>query len=365
MPKKTIEIDSNVSHLSVLNEKGELDESLMPRLDGDTLVTLFRHMLATRRLDERMINLQRQGRVGTYGPSRGQEASQVGTAMTLRPDDWTAQAFREMGMTLARGWKMDRTLFFWGGYEEGNAVEEGHNDLPIAVPVASQTLHGVGIAWGMKIKKKDSVCMTYLGDGGTSEGDFHEAMNFAGVYNLPLVFIVQNNHFAISHPRRHQTKARTIAQKARAYGFEGMQVDGNDVLAVYSATKDAVDKARSGGGPTLIECITYRMSMHTTADDPTRYREDKEVKEWEKRDPLVRFEKFLRTKGVLDNKAIKGIETDVHDEIVAAIERYESYNGLDSMDSFKYILSELPDDLRAQQEEFAAALRSEGNYRES
>ncbi len=364
MPSKNIEIDSNITHLSVLNEKGEIDESLAPTLDGDTLVTMFRHMLATRRLDERMINLQRQGRVGTYGPSRGQEASQVGTAMALRPDDWTAQAFREMGMTLARGWKMDRTLFFWGGYEEGNAIEQGHNDLPISVPVASQTLHGVGIAWGMKIKKTDSVCITYLGDGGTSEGDFHEAMNFAGVYNLPLIFIVQNNHFAISHPRRHQTKSRTIAQKALAYGFEGLQVDGNDVLAVYSATKAAVDKARSGGGPTLIECITYRMCMHTTADDPTRYREDKEVKEWEKRDPLVRFEKHLRQKGVLDDKAIEGIETDIHDEIVAAIERYESYNGLDPMDSFKYILSELPEDLRAQEAEFAAALRAEGNYRE-
>ncbi|NOX59098.1 MAG: thiamine pyrophosphate-dependent dehydrogenase E1 component subunit alpha, partial [Planctomycetes bacterium] len=293
MPERQIDIEPNITQLSVLNEHAEIDEALAPKLNGDTLVKMFRHMLATRRLDERMINLQRQGRVGTYGPSRGQEATQVGTAMALRSDDWTAQAFREMGMTIARGWLMDLTMFFWGGYEEGNAIAPGHNDLPISVPVASQTLHGVGIAWAMKIKKTDSVCLTYLGDGGTSEGDFHEAMNFAGVFNLPVIFIVQNNHFAISHPRRKQTKSRTIAQKAIAYGFEGVQVDGNDVLAVYSATSKAVAKARAGGGPTLIECVTYRLSMHTTADDPTRYRDDKEVKEWEKRDPLIRFTKYL------------------------------------------------------------------------
>lgn len=360
MPKKTIDIEHDLTHLSILNEKGEADESLAPKLNGDTLVTMFRNMLATRRLDERMINMQRQGRIGTYGPSRGQEASQVGTAMALRPDDWTAQAFREMGMTLTRGWKMDLTLFFWGGYEEGNAVAKGHNDLPIAVPVASQTLHGVGIAWGMKIKKKESVCITYLGDGGTSEGDFHEAMNFAGVYDLPLISIVQNNQFAISHPRRKQTKSRTLAQKALAYGFEGVQVDGNDVLAVYSATCDAVAKARKGGGPTLIECVTYRLSMHTTADDPTRYREDKEVKEWEKRDPLIRFAKYLRNKGVLDDESIEGIENDVKDEIAAAVKRYEEYEGLDPLDSFKYILAELPPDIQAQQDEFVAALQNEG-----
>ena len=187
-----------------------------------------------------------------------------------------------------------------------------------------------------------------------------EAMNFAGVYDLPLIFIVQNNQFAISHPRRKQTKSRTLAQKALAYGFEGVQVDGNDVLAVYSATCDAVAKARKGGGPTLIECVTYRLSMHTTADDPTRYREDKEVKEWEKRDPLIRFAKYLRNKGVLDDESIEGIENDIKDEIASAVKRYEEYEGLDPLDSFKYILAELPPDIRAQQDEFVAALQNEG-----
>ena len=202
MPKTTIEIDTQIEHLSILNEHGEVDKALEPNIDSDVLLRMYRNMLATRRLDERLINMQRQGRIGTYGPSRGQEATQVATAMAIEPQDWTAQSFREMGMNLVRGWKMHMPMFFWGGFEEGNQVAAEINDLPIAVPVASQLLHGMGIAWAMKIKGHDKVCISYVGDGGTSEGDFHEAMNFAGVYMLPMVFIVQNNHFAISYPRR-------------------------------------------------------------------------------------------------------------------------------------------------------------------
>ena len=360
MPRRTLEIKPRVEYLSILNEHGEVDAALEPKLDGDTLVAIYRHMLATRRLDERMINLQRQGRIGTYGPCRGQEAAAVGTAMAIEQRDWTAQAFREGGMMIQRGWKMDMPMFFWGGYEEGNVIDENINDLPIAVPVASQTLHGVGIAWAMKIKKQDTVCITYLGDGGTSEGDFHEAMNFAGVYNLPVVFVIQNNQFAISYPRQKQTRSETLAQKAIAYGFDGIQLDGNDVLAVYAATKEAVDKARKGGGPTLIECVTYRLSVHTTADDPTKYRSADEVKEWEKRDPLIRFTRYLKEKSVLDDKAIEGIEEDIQTEIRAAVERYESYDGADPMDAFRYIFAELPPELVAQRDEFDAALRNEG-----
>jgi pyruvate dehydrogenase E1 component alpha subunit len=360
VPRKPIDIEPRIEYLSLLNERGEMDDALDPKLDGDTLVKMYRHMLATRRLDERMINLQRQGRIGTYGPSRGQEACQIGTAMALNPDDWTAQSFRELGMMLVRGWGMHMPMFFWGGFEEGNVVPEGVNDLPLCVPVASQLLHGVGLAWAMKIKKKNTLCLTYTGDGGTSEGDFHEAMNFAGVFNLPLVTIVQNNHFAISVPRCNQCRATTLAQKALAYGFDGIQVDGNDVLAVYVATRDAAAKARSGGGPTLIECVTYRLSVHTTADDPTKYRSEEEVKQWEKRDPLIRFEKYLKDRRVVDDKALAGIEEDIKDEIRSAVEKYEAYEGGDELDPFKYILSELPPELVAQKEEFAAQLKAEG-----
>jgi TPP-dependent pyruvate/acetoin dehydrogenase alpha subunit len=215
----------------------------------------------------------------------------------------------------------------------------------------------------MKIKKADTVCLTYLGDGGTSEGDFHEAMNFAGVYQLPLVFVVQNNQFAISHPRRMQTRSKTLAQKALAYGFGGIQVDGNDVLAVYVATREAVEKARGGGGPTLIECVTYRLSVHTTADDPTKYRSDEEVKLWEKRDPLIRFRKYLIDKSVLDDASIEGIEDDIRAQIKEAVERYESYEGADPRDPFRFCLAEPTAELEAQRAEFEDALRAEGLLR--
>lgn len=364
MPKTTIEIDTQIEHLSILDEHGVVDEALEPRIDDEVLLRMYRHMLATRRLDERLINMQRQGRIGTYGPSRGQEATQVATAMAIEPQDWTAQSFREMGMNLARGWKMHMPMFFWGGFEEGNQVAAEINDLPIAVPVASQLLHGVGIAWAMKIKGHDKVCISYVGDGGTSEGDFHEAMNFAGVYMLPMVFIVQNNHFAISYPRRKQTRSRTLAQKAIAYGFEGMQVDGNDPLAVYAATRQAVNKARSGGGPTLIECVTYRLSVHTTADDPTKYREEAEVKQWEGRDPLIRFTRYLKDKSILTDQHIEQIETDIQEEIKTAVERYEGYRA-DPTAPFDHIFAELPEELIAQREEYEQALEAEGVLRNS
>jgi pyruvate dehydrogenase E1 component alpha subunit len=265
-----------------------------------------------------------------------------------------------MGMSLVRGWGMHMPMFFWGGYEEGNVVPEGVNDLPICVPVASQLLHAVGVAWAMKIQKKNTVCLTYTGDGGTSEGDFHEAMNFAGVYNLPLVTVVQNNQFAISLPRRNQTRSRTLAQKAIAYGFNGIQVDGNDVLAVYVAAREAVARARAGEGPTLLECVTYRLSVHTTADDPTKYRSEEEVKEWEKRDPLIRFTKYLKDRGILNEAVIKGIEEDIREEIRAAVERYEKYDGSSLLDPFRHVMAELPPELVAQREEFAAQIRAEG-----
>ncbi len=360
MPRRLIDIEPKVEFLSILNEHAEVDQTLAPELDGDVLTRMFTWMLTTRRLDERLINMQRQGRIGTYGPTRGQEAVSVGSAFALRPDDWTAQAFRETGLMLARGWALETPMFFWGGFEEGNAVPDSVNDLPISVPVASQTLHGVGIAWAMKLKGKDTVCITYTGDGGTSEGDFHEAMNFAGVYQLPVIFMVQNNQFAISCPRSKQTRSATLAQKALAYGFDGIQVDGNDILAVYVATREAVDKARQGGGPTLIEAVTYRLSVHTTADDPTKYRSADEVKAWEKRDPLIRFRKYVKDRGVLDDQTIQGIEDDIQQKIKAAVERYESYNDADPLDCFRYIFAELPPELQQQKEEFAAAVKEEG-----
>lgn len=363
MPRKTLKIKEKVEYLSILDGKGNLDESLDPKLDADLAIAIYKHMLTARRLDERCINMQRQGRIGTYGPCRGQEAAHCAASIVMKPDDWIIHAFREPGSFYMRGWPLETVLKFWGGYEEGCQPPEGVNDTPIAVPIASQVPHAMGVAWGMKTKGKKTAVLCYCGDGGTSEGDFHEAMNFAGVYDLPVVFFIQNNQWAISIPRDAQTRSETIAQKAVAYGFDGIQVDGNDALAVYAATKEAVDKAKAGGGPTLIEAVTYRLSVHTTADDPTKYRSDDEVKKWEKLDPIPRFQKHLLDRNVLDKKMIDEIEKDVLDEVAAAVKRYEDTRDVDPLDVFDHVFVKMPKELEEQRAEFAACLEREGAAR--
>jgi len=360
VPRKPLDVKAKIEYLSILDEKGHCDEALDPKLDADKSVYLYRLMLLARRLDERCIKLQRQGRIGTYGPCRGQEAAHCGSGIVMEPDDWVVYAFREPGTAIHRGWPVEHSMLFWGGYEAGCCPPEGVNDLPICVPVASQIPHGMGIAWGMKLRGRNNAVLTYLGDGATSEGDFHEAMNFAGVYHLPIVFFIQNNHWAISIPVAHQTASQTLAHKCIAYGFDGIQVDGNDALAVYVATKEAVEKARSGGGPTLIEAVTYRMTVHTTADDPTKYRSDKEVKEWEKRDPITRFARYLHQRGILSDKLEAELESDVQEEVKAAVERYNGYSErIDPLDCFKYLYADLPPALQRQREEFRQNLAKE------
>lgn len=360
VPRKPIKFESTVEYLSILDGRGKVDEALDPKLNADLSLRIYRLMLTARRLDERCINMQRQGRIGTYGPCRGQEACHCAATVVMDPEDWVVHAFREPGSFHHRGWPLETVLKFWGGYEEGCQPPEGVNDLPIAVPIASQCPHAMGIAWAMKLRGDKRAVLCYCGDGGTSEGDFHEAMNFAGVYKLPVVFLIQNNQWAISIPRKDQTASETIAQKALAYGFTGIQLDGNDPLAVYVATKEAVDKAKAGGGPTLIEAVTYRLSMHTTADDPTKYRSDEEVKKWEKLDPIPRFRKYLLERGVLDQKLVDDIESDVLAEVAAAVERFEASRDVDPLDCFDYTYDELPDELAAQRAEFAEALQREG-----
>ena len=218
--------------------------------------------------------------------------------------------------------RLSSILLYYSGYNEGGYIPEGLNLLPVSVPVGSQMIHAAGIGYAMKYRGKNSVAATFFGDGATSQGDFHEALNFASVYQVPVIFICQNNHWAISLPRSRQSHSKTLAQKAIAYDMPGIQVDGNDVLAVYKAAKDAVDRARSGGGPTLIEMVTYRLSMHTTADDPKKYRTEEEVAEWEKRDPISRFEKYLRDKHILDDLKVQSVTEEVKTEIGAAERRW-------------------------------------------
>jgi pyruvate dehydrogenase E1 component alpha subunit len=348
-----------VDYLSILDQDGNLDKNLEPDIPDDRLLWIHHMMLLARRFDERMLKLQRQGRIGTFAPVQGQEASQLGTAAVLRDSDWLVPAFREVAAEMARGKTMEGILLSYGGFNQGATVANGRNNLPVSVPVGSQVIHAVGLAYGMKYRKKDDVALVYFGDGATSEGDFHEGLNFAAAFQVPAIFVCQNNQWAISFPRSKQTRSKTLAQKALAYGMPGIQVDGNDVLAVYSATKEAVDRARSGGGPSLIECVTYRLSMHTTADDPKRYRTDQDVEEWQKRDPIPRFQKYLKDKGLLTDERIQEIEGEIETQIQEAVDRAEKQMeelGGEALVMFENLYAEMPPYLQAQRDELAREL---------
>lgn len=357
MPRKEIDLPHRVEYLSILDEDGVLDKNLEPSIADDDLLRMHHVMVLARRFDERMLILQRQGRIGTFAPIKGQEA-QIGAAATLEPEDWLVPSFREMPAELWRGKSMESVLLLYGGYNEGGWVPEGLNNLPVAIPVGSQTLHAAGLGYAIKYRRKKQVAMTFFGDGATSEGDFHEAMNFSAVFQIPVVFVAQNNHWAISVPRSHQTHSKTLAQKALAYDMPGIQVDGNDLLAVYTAAKEAVDRARAGQGPSFIECVTYRLSMHTTADDPKKYRKDEEVAEWVKRDPLVRFQKYLADKGLLTDEAVTEVEAKVQAEIKAAEERWtlQVERTINPLDMFDHAYAQMPPHLQAQEEELRQEL---------
>jgi pyruvate dehydrogenase E1 component alpha subunit len=355
MPRKPLEQRFAIEHLSILDSDGSLDAALEPEIPPDELKRMYRGMLLARRLDERMVRLQRQGRIGTFAPIKGQEAAQIGSVATLQPRDWTVPSFRETAVMLWRGWPIEKLLQFFSGRLEGGQPAPQQNDLPIAIPVATQIPHAVGLAYAAQYRGDATVVLVYFGDGATSEGDFHEAMNFAGVWHVPIVFLCQNNQWAISVPVKKQTHSRTIAQKALAYGFPGIQVDGNDVLAVYAASREAVERARAGDGPTLIECVTYRLGVHTTADDPTKYRSEEEVREWERKDPLTRLTAYLDKKNLRED-----IEGAVDDEIAAAVRRFEELPPPDPMAMFDHAYADLPAHVREQRAEVEARLRAAG-----
>src|SRR5499426_473116 len=350
MPRIALEPRFQVEYLSVLDSDGNLDTALEPKLADHELKSLYRSMLLGRRLDERMVRLQRQGRIGTFAPTKGQEAAQIGSIFTLRPADWMVPSFRETAAMIWRGWPIEKLLLFFAGHLEGGQPAPDQHDLPITIPVGAQLPHAVGLAYAAQYRGDDAVVMAYFGDGATSEGDFHEALNFAGVWHVPVVFVCQNNQWAISVPLKKQTHSRTIAQKALAYGLPGIQVDGNDVLAVYAAAREAVGRARAGDGPTLIECVTYRLGVHTTADDPTKYRSDAEVAMWEQKDPLTRFKAYLEKRNLLED----GLEQHVDEEIAEAIRRFEAVPAPDPLTMFDHVYAELPAHLVAQREEMAA-----------
>lgn len=362
MPRQNLTVTDTIEELSILDDQGNLDKDLEPQIAEDQLLKIYRTMLLARRFDERMLDLQRQGRIGTFPPIKGQEAAQLGAIVHLLPNDWFVQAFREVAAELWRGRSMESILLYFNGFNEGAILPEGQRDLPLSIPVGSQIIHAVGLGWAANYRQKKEVVMAFFGDGATSQGDFHEGLNFAAVYQTPTVFVCQNNGWAISTTVKQQTHTPTLVQKALAYGMPGIRVDGNDILAVYAAAGEAVERARNGGGPTFIECVTYRLMMHTTADDPKRYRTDEEVETWKKRDPLPRFANYLLTKGTATTQSLDDMEAQVLQEIQTAVERAEAQMKElgDPLAMFDHLYAELPPYLDRQKSALAGEIAASG-----
>ena len=367
MPRTPIQLKEPIEFLSILDENAKLDAALEPKLSESDLKTIYRYMLLARRTDERMLIMQRQGRLGTFPQSTGHEAVSMGAAFAVTGADWHVPAYRELAGMLYRGWGIEQLMLYWGGFEEGSKVPDGLNDLPICVPIATQLLHAVGIGMSINITGDKSVVVTFFGDGAASEGDCHEALNFASVFNAPVVFVCVNNQYAISVPLKRQMKCETIAQRAVGYGMPGIRVDGNDVLAVYAAVKEASDRARAGGGPTLVEGLTYRLTPHTTADDPKRYRSEQEYQLWNDREPLKRFQKYLINKGVIDAQGDLKLEEEVDTLIKQAMERTELLAKSEELNNpltmFDYLYSEIPHSLQMQKDELAFYLKQKGKVK--
>ena len=347
MPKKTI-ATFKIEYLQIMDENGKVDNKLMPKIPEQQLIDMYKKMVLSRKLDEKMLSLQRQGRIGTFASVKGEEACQVGAMACLTKDDWMIPTFRESAAFLARGTPIKSIIQYAAGDERGNVAEGEQHDLPVSIPVGSQIVHATGIAWAMKLRKEKNVAITLFGDGATSEGDFHEGLNFAGVFNVPAVFICQNNQYAISTSVTKQTAAKTIAQKAIAYGIQGIKIDGNDIFAVYKTVSEAVKKAREGKGPTLIECFTYRLSDHTTSDDATRYRTTKEVKVWEKRDPILRLKNYLIKSKKWSEEKEKELIAEAEEQVTKATEEAEKIVPPTIEDMFRYMYKEMTPNLKEQ-----------------
>jgi pyruvate dehydrogenase E1 component alpha subunit len=349
MPRKVIN-KFEVEYLQVLSETGNCDEVLMPHLTNSALKSFYEGMVLTRMYDDKALKLQRQGRMGTYAPVKGQEAIHIGSAFALQDSDWIVPSFRCDGVYLMKEMGADKLYQYWAGDEWGMCIPKKINILPISITVGAHPLHAVGIGMALKYQKKKAGVITYFGDGATSEGDFHEAMNFAGALKLPVVFVCQNNQWAISVPVKEQTASETIAQKAIAYGFKGLRIDGNDVFGVYLATMEAMNHARSGKGPVLIEALTYRMGDHTTSDDAKKYRKEKEVIEWEKKDPILRLKKYMTNMGMFEEKYEASVKKQSEEAIDKAVEEFEKQPKQKPETIFDYMFETLTPELKEQRE---------------
>jgi len=351
MPRNTV-YEATIDYLQILDEEGNFDRKLgKDLLSDEQVVHLYEQMVIGRHYDETAFKLQRSGRMGTYPQNKGQEANAVGSALAMvKGTDWIVPCYRENAALFMHGLPMHSILLHWMGDERGNQIPEGVNQTPIAIPIGTHMLHATGIAWALKLRGEQACVITYFGDGATSEGDFHGAMNFAATLQVPCIFFCQNNQWAISVPREEQMASETVAQKAIAYGMPTIQVDGNDIFAVYKATKDARERAVGGGGPSFIEGVTYRLGDHTTADDARRYRDPAELAAWEGKDPLIRTRLYLESRRAWDDKkqiALDEQAKKIVSEVVHAAEEIDEPTPSDMFDS---MFAGLPEELRVQRE---------------
>jgi pyruvate dehydrogenase E1 component alpha subunit len=334
-----------------------LNQSATKVLDKASLLRMYEQMLKVRLLDQRMLTLQRQGRIGFYGTATGEEAAVIGSAFALRPEDWIFPALRQGGAALMRGYPLVEYISQCMGNSRDQTKARqmpAHycyrpaNFVSWSSCIGTQIPHAVGAAWAMKLQRHESIAIAYMGDGATSEGDFHVAMNFAGVFKVPVVFFCQNNQWSISVNIKQQTASESIAVKAEAYGFGGVQVDGNDALAVYSATREAAERARSGEGPTLIEAITYRMGAHSSSDDPKLYREESEVEEWRRKDPITRMLRYMQQHGYWSADEQEALEERLNKEILEAVTEAEKIGPPAVETMFEDVFAKIPSHLEEQ-----------------
>lgn len=337
-----------------LDEEGRVvGREVMP---VDRVVEGLRAMKLSRALDAKATALQRQGRFGTFAPAKGQEASLIGTTMALDPKiDWVVPSYREAAAVIKHGLPLDRVFAAYMGKGKAAIIPEGTNVLPTQAALATQLPHAVGLAWGLKLQGKPGVVMTFFGEGASSEGDFHEACNLAGVTRAPVVFVLQNNQWAISTSRGVQSAAERFSERAQGYGFAGVTVDGNDLFAVYEAATEAVARARQGQGPTLLETVTYRLSFHNTTDNPRRYLPDGWLDEAERKDPIARVERWLAAKGMWDEAARAAMEGEIAEELDAAVTAAASAPSARPGDLFEEVYAELPPRVRRQREQLTGS----------
>lgn len=350
MPITTVH-RTQIDHVSILDENGKFDANLGKALIPDEdLVKLYEHMVICRKLDEIAFKLQRSGRMGTFPQNMGQEAPSLGAAYALESNDWMVTCYRENCGLFWRGMPMEKILQHWMGDERGNDIPREIHATPIAVPIGTQMLHATGLAWAAKYRGDDQIACTFFGDGATSEGDFHEAMNFAANLDIGVVFFCQNNQWAISVPGHIQCSAETVAQRGVAYGMDCLRCDGNDIFAVVYCMNKAIESARKNNRPTFIEAVTYRLGDHTTADDARRYRDNEEVELWKTRDPITRIRTFLTAKKLWSDELQTALDERAETEVTAAVERAESIETPAISDIFNYTFAELPEPIIAQRD---------------